>query len=64
MPPHVPSKQPVLLGGADMTYRTQLWIMTVLYALTTAVIFYWVTLFMSMTSEDVEPEPTPSIAHR
>jgi hypothetical protein len=32
-----------------MTYRTQLWIMTVLYTLTTAVMFYWLTLFMTMT---------------
>jgi hypothetical protein len=32
-----------------MTYRTQLWIMTALYALTTAVMFYWLTLFMTMT---------------
>ena len=32
-----------------MSYRTQLWIMTVLYAMTTAVMFYWVTLFMAMT---------------
>jgi len=46
-----------------MSYRTQLWIMTVLYALTTAVIFYWVTLFMTMTSQDVEPQPIPFIAH-
>ena len=46
-----------------MNYRTQLWIMTVLYALTTAVMFYWLTLFMTMTSQDVEPMPIPFSAH-
>jgi hypothetical protein len=39
-----------------MTYRTQLWLMTVLYASVTAVLFYWLTLFMA-TSGDTEPAP-------
>ena len=46
-----------------MTYRTQLAIMTVLYASVMAVLFYWLTLFMA-TSGDMEPAPIPFVDHR
>ena len=35
------------LPGADMTYRTQLWIMTVIGALLMVVLLYWLVLFMA-----------------
>lgn len=59
----VRGKRSLLLGGSAMTYRTQLWIMTMLYASVTAVLFYWLTLFMA-TSEDIEPAPIPFVDYR
>jgi hypothetical protein len=46
-----------------MTYRTQFWVMMVLYATVTAVLFYWLTLFMAM-SEDMKPAPIAYSDHR
>jgi hypothetical protein len=46
-----------------MTYRTKLWIMTMLYALVTAVLFYGFVLFMA-TSGDTEAAAIPFVHSR
>jgi len=46
-----------------MTYRTQLWTMTVLYASVTAVLFYWLILFMA-TSADMVPAHIMFVEYR
>jgi succinate dehydrogenase hydrophobic anchor subunit len=44
-----------------MTYEAQLWIMTVICALVTVILLYWLALFMA-TEEDMKPAPVSLVS--